>query len=130
MSAILNKKAKNFGVKPGLFPGQDSAFAKLNNLRVSPIKLNIMADFIRGKKAAQALIDLQFSKKRIASSVRKCLVSAIANAENNHGMDIDDLKIARIDVGKSILMKRFNARARGRGAKIEKFFCNITIYLQ
>ncbi|AZL15869.1 50S ribosomal protein L22 [Rickettsiales endosymbiont of Stachyamoeba lipophora] len=104
--------------------------AKLGVVRTSPIKLNNVAKLIRGLKADAALLQLKFCKKRISTEVRKCLLSAIANAENNHGMNIDDLYIDRIEVGKSILMKRFRARARGKGAKIEKFFSNITILLK
>ncbi|MBN9543459.1 MAG: 50S ribosomal protein L22 [Alphaproteobacteria bacterium] len=107
-----------------------TASAKISALRISPIKLNLVAGMIRGKKANAALVDLEFSKKRIAIDVRKCLLSAVANAENNLGMDIDRLHVARVEVGKSFVMKRFSARARGRSARIEKFFSNITIHLQ
>lgn len=106
------------------------AKAEARNLRVSPQKLNLVAQLIRGKKVATALADLEFSRKRIANEVRKCLESAIANAENNHDLDVDDLVVKEAHVGKSLVMKRFHARARGRGARIEKFFSNITIVVR
>ena len=83
-------------------------------LRVSPQKLNLVAQLIRGKKVASALADLEFSRKRIASDVRKCLESAIANAENNHDLDVDDLVVAEAHVGKALVIKRFTPRGRGR----------------
>lgn len=103
------------------------AMAVARNLRVSPQKLNLVAGLIRGKKVAKALADLEFSRKRIALDVRKCLQSAIANAENNHSLEVDDLVVAQAFVGKALVMKRFHARARGRGARILKPFANITI---
>ena len=93
----------------------------------SPQKLNLVAQTIRGKNAARALTDLQFSKRRIAEDVRKLLASAIANAENNHGLDVDRLVVSEATVGKALQMKRFRARARGRGAKILKTRSNMTI---
>ena len=99
-------------------------------LRVSPQKLNLVAQLIRGKKAATALADLEFSRKRIAKEVRKCLESAIANAENNHDLDVDDLVVVQAFVGKALVMKRFHARARGRGARILKPFSNLTIVVR
>lgn len=96
-------------------------------LRTSPQKLNLLAQLIRGKNAGKALIDLQFSSRRIAQDVRKVLQSAIANAENNHGLDVDRLVVAEATVGKTLVMKRFHARARGRASGIEKKFSNITI---
>lgn len=108
---------------------QKTASAKITSLRISPIKLGFVADMIRGKKANAALVDLEFSKKRIAIDVKKCLLSAVANAENNMGMNIDNLYVSRVEVGKAFVMKRFSARARGRGARIEKFFSQITIHL-
>ena len=104
------------------------AFAKY--LRTSPQKLNLVAQTIRGKNAGQALIDLEFSKKRIAGPVRELLQSAVANAENNHGLDIDRLVVAEATVGKQIKMKRFRARARGRAARIEKKFSNMKIVVR
>jgi large subunit ribosomal protein L22 len=106
------------------------AKAVVRNLRVSPQKLNLVAQLIRGKKVAAALADLQFSRKRIAVEVRKCLESAIANAENNHGLDVDELIVSEAHVGKGLIMKRFHARARGRGARILKPFAHITIVVR
>ena len=99
-------------------------------IRVSPQKLNLVAQLIRGKKVATALADLEFSRKRIAKDVRKCLESAIANAENNHNLDVDDLVVKEAYVGKALVLKRFHARARGRGARIEKPFSNLTIVVR
>ena len=106
------------------------AKAVARNLRVSPQKLNLVAQLIRGKKVATALADLQFSRKRIAVDVRKCLESAIANAENNHDLDVDDLVVGQAFVGKALVLKRFHARARGRGARILKPFSNLTIVVR
>ncbi|GLK71842.1 50S ribosomal protein L22 [Ancylobacter dichloromethanicus] len=106
------------------------AKAVARNLRVSPQKLNLVAGLIRGKKVATALADLQFSRKRIAGDVKKCLESAIANAENNHELDVDDLVVAEAHVGKGLVMKRFAARARGRASRIEKPFSHITIVVR
>ena len=108
----------------------NEAFAKAKMLRTSPQKLNLVAALIRGKKVGTALADLEFSRKRIATDVRKCLQSAIANAENNHDLDVDDLVVAQAFVGKALVMKRFHARARGRGARILKPFSNITIVVR
>lgn len=108
----------------------NEAKAVARNLRVSPQKLNLVAQLIRGKKVDRALADLQFSRKRIAIDVRKTLESAIANAENNHELDIDDLIVAEAFVGKGLVMKRFHARARGRGARIEKPFSHLTIVVR
>ena len=99
-------------------------------LRVSPQKLNLVAALIRGKKVAAALADLEFSRKRIAKDVRKCLQSAIANAENNHDLDIDDLIVAEAHVGKALVMKRFTPRGRGRASRIMKPFSNLTIIVR
>jgi large subunit ribosomal protein L22 len=109
---------------------ENEAKAVARNLRVSPQKLNLVAQLIRGKTAANALADLQFSRKRIAKEVRKCLESAIANAENNHDLDVDDLVVSHAFVGKSLVLKRFHARARGRGARILKPFANLTIVVR
>ena len=108
----------------------NEAKAVTRNIRVSPQKLNLVAQLIRGKKVATALADLEFSRKRIAGDVRKTLESAIANAENNHDLDVDDLVVAEAFVGKSLVLKRFHARARGRGARIEKPFANLTIVVR
>ena len=104
------------------------AFAK--HIRTSPQKLNLIAQTIRGKNAGRALIDLQFSKRRVAQHVHDLLQSAVANAENNHGLDVDRLIVSEAIVGRAIVMKRFRARARGRGARIEKKFANMTIIVK
>ncbi len=105
----------------------NEAMAKSRMLRTSPQKLNLVAAMIRGKPVAKALNDLTFSKKRIAGDVRKCLQSAIANAENNHGLDVDELVVAEAWVGKNIVMKRGRPRARGRFGRILKPFSELTI---
>ncbi len=106
---------------------ENEAMAKTRMLRVSPQKLNLVAAMIRGKKVDKALTDLTFSKKRIAQDVKKCLQSAIANAENNHGLDVDELIVAEAWVGKNLVMKRGRPRARGRFGRIMKPFSEITI---
>jgi large subunit ribosomal protein L22 len=106
------------------------ALATGRMLRVSPQKLNLVAQLIRGKKADTALADLTFSNKRIARDVKKVLQSAIANAENNHSLDVDDLVVAEAFVGKNLVMKRWHARARGRVGRIEKPFSQITIVVR
>ena len=108
----------------------NEARAKLRMLRTSPQKLNLVAGLIRGKKVEKALNDLTFSKKRIAIDVKKCLQSAIANAENNHNLDVDELVIAEAYVGKNLIMKRGRPRARGRFGKIIKPFSEITIVVR
>ena len=108
----------------------NEARAKQRMIRISPQKLNLVAQMIRGKKVERALNDLNFSRKRIAGDVKKVLESAIANAENNHGLDIDSLVVAEAYVGKNIVMKRFRARARGRGARIMKPFSELTIVVR
>lgn len=108
----------------------NEAKAVTRMLRISPQKLNLLAQLIRGKKVDRALADLEFSRKRIALDVRKTLQSAIANAENNHSLDVDDLVVAEAHVGKALVMKRFAARARGRAGRIEKPFSNITIVVR
>ena len=105
----------------------NEARAKQTMIRISPQKLNLVAAMIRGKKVEKALAELEFSRKRIAGDVRKVLQSAIANAENNHGLDIDSLVVAEAYVGKNLVMKRWRARARGRAAKIMKPFSELTI---
>jgi large subunit ribosomal protein L22 len=99
-------------------------------MRVSPQKLNLLAQLIRGKKVERALADLTFSRKRVAKDIKKTLESAIANAENNHDLDVDALVVAEAYVGKSLVMKRIRARARGRAARIEKPFSQITVVLR
>ncbi|TBN38674.1 50S ribosomal protein L22 [Paracoccus subflavus] len=106
---------------------ENEAFAKTKMLRTSPQKLNLVAQLIRGKKVDKALADLTFSHKRIAGDVKKCLQSAIANAENNHNLDVDNLVVAEAWVGKNLVMKRGRPRARGRYGKIMKPFSEITI---
>jgi large subunit ribosomal protein L22 len=106
------------------------AMAVTRNIRVSPRKLNLVAQQIRGQKVDRALGVLTFSEKRIASTVKKCLQSAIANAENNHDLDVDDLVVKEASVGKNLVMKRFHARARGNHGSIEKFFSQITIVVE
>ena len=108
----------------------NEAKAVARMIRVSPQKLNLVAQLIRGKKVSTALADLEFSRKRIARDVRKCLESAIANAENNHDLDVDDLVVKEAHVGKALVLKRFHARARGRGARIMKPFANLTIVVR
>ncbi len=110
--------------------GENEAKAMVRNLRISPQKLNLVAGLIRGKKVSQALADLEFSRKRIAIDVRKCVMSAVANAENNHGLDPDDLIVAEAFVGKNLVMKRFHARGRGRSAGIMKPFSQITVIVR
>ena len=109
---------------------ENEAKAVARNLRVSPRKLNLVAQLIRGKKVSSALADLEFSRKRIARDVKKTLESAIANAENNHDLDVDDLVVSQAFVSKGIVMKRFAARARGRASRIIKAFSNITIVVR
>ncbi|MDD9923805.1 MAG: 50S ribosomal protein L22 [Boseongicola sp.] len=105
----------------------NEAMAKTRMLRTSPQKLNLVAGLIRGKKVDKALADLTFSKKRIAADVKKCLQSAIANAENNHNLDVDELVVAEAFVGKNLVMKRGRPRARGRFGRIHKPFSELTI---
>ena len=105
----------------------NEAFAKAKMLRTSPQKLNLVAQLIRGKKVDKALADLTFSKKRISIDVKKCLQSAIANAENNHGLDVDSLVVTEAYVGKNLVMKRGRPRARVRFGKIMKPFSELTI---
>ena len=106
---------------------ENEAMAKSRMLKTSPQKLGLVAGMIRGKKVDKALADLTFSKRRIAGDVKKCLQSAIANAENNHNLDVDSLIVAEAWVGKNLVMKRGRPRARGRFGKIMKPFSEITI---
>lgn len=107
----------------------NSVEASAKSLRISPQKLNLVAAMIRNMKVSDAIVQLTFSKKRIAQDVKKCLQSAIANAENNFGMDIDNLVVNSATVGKALVMKRVRARARGRSARINKPFSNLYITL-
>ncbi len=106
---------------------ETEAQAVLRNVRVSPRKLNLVAGLIRNRTAADAVATLTFSKRRIAQDVRKTLESAIANAENNHQLDVDRLVVSRAEVGKSVVMRRFQARGRGKAARVEKWFSHIKI---
>ena len=106
---------------------ETEAQAIVKNLRVSPRKLNLVAGLIRNRSAADAVATLTFSKRRIAQQVKKALESAIANAENNHQLDVDRLVVARAEVGKSVVMRRFQARGRGRAARVEKWFSHLKI---
>ena len=108
----------------------NEAKAVLRMLRISPQKLNLLAQLIRGKKVEKALAELEFSHKRISGQVRKVLESAIANAENNHGLDTDALVVAEAFVGNSLVMKRFTARGRGRSSRIETPFAHLTIIVR
>lgn len=119
----MEKKMKNENTK------KKTAEAHLKSVRISPIKLSAVARSIRGMAVGRAVMALTFSDKAVAGTVNKLLKSAMANAENNHGLDIDNLFIDRVDVGKSMVMKRFKARAKGRGARILKPFSNIRIVL-
>ena len=103
------------------------AQAITRNIRVSPRKLNLVAGLIRNQPASRAVATLTFSKRRIALAVKKTLESAIANAENNHQLDVDQLVVTRAEVGKALVMRRFHARGRGRSAQIEKFFSHLKI---
>ncbi|RYB02832.1 50S ribosomal protein L22 [Lichenibacterium ramalinae] len=115
--------------KPRALP-ENEAKCVARMLRVSPQKLNLLAQLIRGKKVETALADLEFSRKRISVEVKKALESAIANAENNHELDVDDLIVSEAYVGKAMVMKRFSPRARGRAGRIEKPFSNLTIIVR
>lgn len=108
----------------------NEAQAVAKSLRISPQKLNLVAGMIRGKKVEQAIAELEFSRKRIAQDVRKCVMSAVANAENNHSLDVNELVVAEAFVGKNLVMKRFHARARGRGAAIMKPFSQLTVVVR
>ncbi len=110
--------------------GENEAMAIGRNIRVSPRKLGIVAGLIRGKRVETALSELTFSKRRIAEDVKKVLQSAIANAENNHQLDVDRLVVSEASVGKGLVMRRFHARARGRGTRIEKPFSHLTIVVR
>ena len=106
------------------------AQAVARNLRVSPRKLNLVAGLIRGKPVDAAIADLEFSRKRIAQDVKKCMMSAVANAENNHGLDVNELVVSEAFVGKNLIMRRFAARGRGRASSITKPFSQITVIVR
>jgi len=120
----MSKKSR----KRDLADNEAKAVTRL--IRISPNKLNIVASRIRGKKVEIALADLTFSRKRIAQDVKKTLETAIANAENNHDLDINALVVSEAYVGKNLVMKRWQPRARGRVGKIEKFFSQLTIIVK
>jgi large subunit ribosomal protein L22 len=120
----MSKKAKPRRV------ADNEAMAKAATIRTSPRKLGHVAGLIRGKNADAALAELTFSHRRVAREVKKVLQSAIANAENNHQLDVDKLFVAEVSVGKALVMKRFHARARGRGARIIKPFSNLTLIVR
>ena len=106
---------------------ETEAQAIVSNLRVSPRKLNLVAAMIRNLPAGKAIATLTFSKRRIAHQVNKALESAVANAENNHSLDVDRLVVARAEVGRSLVMRRFHARGRGRASRVEKWFSHLKI---
>jgi large subunit ribosomal protein L22 len=108
----------------------NEARAMAKYVRTSPQKLNLVAQTIRGKKAERALVDLDFCPRRVAQDVKKVLEAAVANAENNHNLDVDRLYVAEAHVGKSVMMRRFRARARGRAARIEKQFSRLTVVVR
>ncbi|KAA6204644.1 MAG: 50S ribosomal protein L22 [Candidatus Tokpelaia sp.] len=108
----------------------NEAKAVARTIRVSPQKLNLVAAMIRGKKVDNALADLTFSRKRISATVKKTLESAIANAENNHDLDVDSLIVAEAYVGKSMVMKRFHVRGRGRASRVERPFSHLTVIVR
>ena len=110
--------------------GDNEAQAVAKSLRISTQKLNLVAGMIRGKKVDQAIAELEFSQKRIAEDVRKCVMSAVANAENNHGLDVNELIVAEAYVGKNLILKRFHARGRGRGAPVRKPFSQLTVVVR
>jgi len=128
--AVVRKNQRGPDGKNLRREASNEAKAVLRSLRVSPQKLNLVAQSIRGLSAEKAKNELRFSQKRIAQDVLKCLQSAMDNAENNHGLDLDGLVVAQAHVGKNLVMKRFHARARGRGVRIEKHFSQITIVLR
>ena len=109
---------------------ENEAMAKLRMIKTSPQKLNLVAQLIRGKKAEKAVADLTFSRRRVSDEVKKVLESAIANAENNHDLDVDNLFVAEAYVGKNLVMKRFRPRAKGRAARIIKPFSQLTIVVR
>jgi large subunit ribosomal protein L22 len=108
----------------------NEARAVARNLRVSPQKLNLVAQMIRGKKVDAALADLEFSRKRIARDVRKCVMSAVANAENNHNLDVNDLVVTEAHVGKNIVIRRFHARGKGRMSPVQRPFSQLTVVVR
>ena len=118
--------------KPANLPrtGDNEALAIGRMIRSTPRKLNLLAQLIRNMDASKAVAELTFSNRRVAGEVKKVLQSAISNAENNHQLDVDRLYVASASVGRALVMKRFHARARGRGARVEKLFSNLTIVVR
>ncbi len=110
--------------------GETESLARSTSIRTSPSKINLVAALIRGKPADQALADLTFCRRRIAKDVKKVLEAAIANAENNHRLDVDKLIVSQATIGKALVMKRFTTCGRGRSSRIEKFFSNLTIVVR
>jgi len=110
--------------------GDNEAMAFMRNIRISPYKLNLVAGLIRGKSVEDALADLEFSRRRVARTVKKVVESAIANAENNHQLDVDRLEVAEARVGRAFAMRRFRPRARGRVGRITKPFSNLTVVVR
>jgi large subunit ribosomal protein L22 len=110
--------------------GETEAAASMRGLRTSPRKLNLVAQTIRGKTASAALAELAFSRRRIARDVRKVLQAAIANAENNHQLDVDRLFVKEATVGRAFVLKRFHTRGRGRSARVEKMFAHLTVVVR
>lgn len=106
------------------------AKAVAKNIKISTQKLNLVAGMIRGKKVQAAIADLEFSRKRVAEHVRKAVISAVANAENNHGLDVDDLIVAEAYVGKNMVLRRFHARGRGRAASVMRPFSQLTVVVR
>jgi large subunit ribosomal protein L22 len=127
---VLRKKQRGPDGKNVRREADNEAKAVLKMVRISPRKLNLVAQSIRGLRAEKAVNELTFSRKRISGDVLKCLQSAIANAENNHNLDIDSLVVAEAHVGKNLVMKRTSVRARGRAVRIEKPFSQLTIIVR
>ena len=109
---------------------ENEAMAFMRNIHISPYKLNLVAGLIRGKNVGDALAELEFSRRRVAGTVRKVVQSAIANAENNHQLDVDRLVVAEARVGRAFVLKRFRARARGRAGRITKPYSNLTVVVR
>ena len=110
--------------------GDNEAKAIATNIKTSPQKLNLVAAMIRGKPVQAAIADLEFSRKRVADQVRKCVISAVANAENNHALDVDELIVSEAYVGKNMVLRRFHARGRGKASSVMKPFAQITVVVR
>ncbi len=109
---------------------ENEAMAFMRNIHISPYKLNLVAGLIRGKDVAEALAELEFSRRRVAGTVRKVVQSAVANAENNHQLDVDRLMVAEARVGRAFVLRRFRPRARGRAGRITKPYSNLTVVVR